>query len=348
MTNEVSGEPVRLGVIGCGGIAQAAHLPAIGRSPDAQLVAVADIDGELATAVGRRRGLAPDSAYSDHKRLLERDDVEAVVICVWSPLHAELSIDALQAGKHVLVEKPMANSTTEAEQMVAAAKAADRILMIGYNHSYDVAAQYVMDLIAGVELGDLLYGELFFFQDRRAWHAGAYSKILRSPHSGRFWRQRTDDPWQRTFSYVQNIHSHTINLMRLLIGEPKGIEYCSQIEGAGLWAMFDYDTFKVYLKNVLNRQELFEKGIELVGTRKRVRLDFAPPPQRYTPGKVRIIDVEGDTVSRPLLPDEWPFERELAHFIACVRKGTEPMTSGAFSVRDVTLAEQIADMAHGR
>jgi len=345
MTDQESLQPLRFGVIGCGGIAQSAHLPAIGRSTDAELVAVADIDGDLAAEVGRRRGLDADSAHGDHRRLLERDDVEAVVVCAWTPLHAELSIDALQAGKHVLVEKPMANSTAEAQRMVAAAKAADRILMVGYNHSYDVAAQYVNDLLAAGELGDLLYGELFFYQDRRAWHAGAYSKILRSPRSRRFWSKGTADPRQRTLDYVQNIHSHTLNLMRLLIGEPEGIEYCRQIEGAGLWAMFDYKSFKVYLKNVLTRQEIFEKGIELVGTRKRVRLDMAPPPQRYTPGKLRIIDMENDTVAQPLLPDEWPFERELQHFVSCVREGTEPMTSGAFSIQDVALAEQIADMA---
>jgi predicted dehydrogenase len=102
----------------------------------------------------------------------------------------------------------------------------------------------------------------------------------------------------------------------------------------------------VYLKDVLSRQRMFEKGIELVGTRKRVRLDMAPPTQRYSPGKLRIIDMEADTDCRPLLPDQWPFEREYEHFVACVREGTEPMTSGAFSVPDVTLAEQIADMAH--
>ncbi|MFQ5808711.1 MAG: Gfo/Idh/MocA family protein [Armatimonadota bacterium] len=346
MADEVSQEPVRVGVIGCGGIAQSAHLPSIGRSEDAQLVAVADADADLAAEVGRRRGLDADSCYGDHKRLLERDDIEAVVICVWTPLHAELSIDALGAGKHVLVEKPMANSTAEAEQMVAAAQQADRILMISYNHSYDLAAERVKDLVTGGEMGDLQYGELFFYADSGAWHAGAYSKVLRSPHSGRHWRKRPADARERTLNYVQNIHSHTINLMRVLIGEPTAVEYCTQVEGAGLWAMFDYGTFKVYLKNVLSRQWIFEKGIELVGTRKRVRLDMAPPTQRYSSGKLRIIDMEADTDSRLLLPDQWPFQREYEHFVTCVREGTEPMTSGAFSVRDVTLAEQIADMAH--
>ena len=56
--------------------------------------------------------------------------------------------------------------------------------------------------------------------------------------------------------------------------------------------------------------------------------------------------MEEDTISRPLLPDEWPFEREYEHFISCVREGREPMTNGAFALRDVALAEQIADMAH--
>ncbi len=346
MTQEEALDPLRIGVIGCGGIAQSAHIPAIGRTADAQLVAVADADGDLAGEVGRRRGLDADSAYGHHRLLLERDDIEAVVICAWTPLHAQLAIEALQAGKHVLVEKPMADSTAQAQQMVVAAEAADRILMISYNHSYDLAADRVKNMLADGEVGDLLYGELFFYADSGAWHAGAYRKILRSPRSAKFWRKPIDDPRARTLSYVQNIHAHTLNLMRILIGEPKGLEYCTKIDGAGLWAMFDYGSFKVYLKDVLSRQALFEKGIELVGTRKRVRLDMTPPTQRYSSGKLRIIDMEADTISWPLLPDEWPFEREYEHFIACVREGTEPMTSGAFSINDVALAEQIADMAH--
>lgn len=346
MVDPASQEPLGLGVIGCGGIAQSAHLPAISRTDGAELVAVADVAGDLARKVAHSRGLAAASAYSDHRPLLDCDDVDAVVVCVPTPCHAEVSIDALGAGKHVLVEKPMANSTEEAERMAEAAKAANRTLMVGYNHSYDLASQYVRDMLVNDELGDLLYGELFFYLDLQAWHAGAYTKLIRSstPRPGR--KTGSEDPRQRTFGFVQAFGSHLLNLVRVLIGDPKEIEYATQIEGAGLWVMFDYGGFKVYFKNVLSKQDTFEKGLELVGSRRRVRLELAPPLQRHSPGTVSIMDVEDKTVARPVLPDRWPFELELEHFISCVREGVEPLTSGVACIKDVTLAEDIAALAH--
>jgi len=345
MANEPDQQPLRIGVIGCGGIAQCAHLPAIRRVRGAELVAVCDVAGDLALSVGHANALSEDCIYDDHAALLARSDIDAVAVCAWTPIHAELSVEALRAGKHVIAEKPMANSTADAERMVAAARDADRILMIAYNHSYDLATDHVKGLLDRDELGDLLYGELFFYDDKGAWHAGAYRDLIRSTAPRTRPERREVDATTRTFDFVQNYGSHLLSLMRILIGDPVGIEYCSRSESGGLWAMLDYGSFKVFFKNVLSRQRRFEKGIELVGTRKRLRLDLAPPLQRYTPGKVTVIDAEEDTIAQPLLPDRWPFELEWEHFVECVREGREPLTSGARSVKDVTLAEQIAEMA---
>lgn len=336
---------VRVGVIGCGGIAQAAHLPAIGRTEGAQLVAVADHYADLARAVARRSGLDEADAYGDVGHLLTRDDIEAIAVCASTPMHAELAEAALGAGKHVLVEKPMAVTTAEAERMVAAAHAADRILMIAYNHTYDLAAEHVRGLIDAGELGELLYGELFFYLDSGAWHAGAYRHILRSAEAPPRRAEPPQDPMARARDFVHNFGSHLLNLMRTLIGDPAGIDYASQIDDAGLWAVLDYGTFKVHFKNVLNRQPRFEKGVELVGRKKRVRIDLAPPLQRHSPGRVTVLDVESRTESCPVLADEWPFEREWAHFVACIRDGSRPLTSGDQAILDVTLAEEIAARA---
>ncbi len=340
----MNGKEIRIGVIGCGGIAQHAHLPALQRAAHATLVAVCDPYEEVARRVGRLNGLYERDAYTHHHRILERADVDAVSICAPSTMHAEIAIAALDAGKDVLVEKPMAVTSDEARAMVQAAERAGRTLMIAYNHSYDVACAHVKKMLDGGEIGDIAYAEVFFYEDRYSWTAGALASTVRAENQKSFWPQY-EDPYERLREFIHNFDSHVINLMRQLLGEPAGIEYCRWIEGSGLWAAFDYRTFKAGFKNVRLGQPDFEKGIEICGRRKRVRLDLAPPLERYTPGRVRVIDVENETTLSPFLGWRWPFDAEYEHFVSCLLDGREPMTSGRQALRDVELAEDLARMA---
>jgi predicted dehydrogenase len=335
-----------MGVIGCGGIAQHAHLPAIRRNAGAELVAVADGFEDLAAKVARRCGLEKSAAFGDYHRLLERDDVDAVAVCASTQFHAECAIAALEAGKHVLVEKPMAVTGDEARAMVAAAEKARRTLMVAYNHTYDLAARCVREMLEAGELGDLLYAEMFFYEDCGAWTAGAYNSTLRSKNHVNMWPKPRDERDQ-LLHFIHNMDSHVINLTRTLIGDPQGIEYSRWVPGAGFWAMLDYGSFKCCLKNVNTRQHRFEKGVELSGRKKRVRIDLAPPLERYMPGRVEIVDAEANTVTERLLDQRWPFELEHEHFVTCIREGREPLTSGARVLRDVTLAEELVAAAFG-
>ncbi len=171
---------LRHAVIGCGSVAQNAHLPAIGRCARLELTALADALPGLAEGVARSLGLDPINSVGDADAVLTRPDIDSVSICALTPEHAPLAIQALEQGKHVLVEKPMAVSSDEARRMTAAAQAAGKTLMIGYNHSYDLAAEYVRGLLDSGELGELLHVEAFFYEDRDAWHAGAF----RNPVTG--------------------------------------------------------------------------------------------------------------------------------------------------------------------
>ncbi len=337
-------DTVRTAVIGCGGIAQHAHLPAIRRNEQEELVAVADAFEDLAGKVGRRHGLSEDDICADYRQILDRDDVDAVTVCTWTGLHAEISVHALEAGKHVLVEKPMAVTGDEARRMVDAADHADRLLMIAYNHTYDLATERVKEMLDAGELGDLLYAEVFFYEDAGAWDAGAYRRTLRSDQAGR------GGSWspgrrEKLLHYVHNFDSHVLNLMRVLLGDPQGIEFCRWTEGSGLWAMLDYGDFRTYFKNVETKQRRFEKGIEICGSKKRVRLELAPPLQRYCAGTVRITDADSQAESELLLPYRWPFELEHEHFSSCVLNGQQPLTSGRQALNDVILAEQLTDRA---
>jgi predicted dehydrogenase len=120
---------VRVGVIGCGAIAEHLHIPDLIHAPETEVVALCDI--RRAAAERLATALAPEAAiYTDHAALLRDPKVEAVVIGLPNALHAPVAIAAAKAGKHVLVEKPMATSLAECKAMIAAAKKAGVHLLV--------------------------------------------------------------------------------------------------------------------------------------------------------------------------------------------------------------------------
>ncbi|WP_262424999.1 Gfo/Idh/MocA family protein [Brachybacterium sp. Z12] len=113
----------RVGVIGAGSIAQS-HLTAYSKNPDVELIAVADMNLERAQSVADQFGAK--RAYADPHELLADAEIDGVSICTWNNSHASWAIAAVQAGKHVLVEKPIARTLEEAEEIQRIVEASDR------------------------------------------------------------------------------------------------------------------------------------------------------------------------------------------------------------------------------
>jgi UDP-N-acetylglucosamine 3-dehydrogenase len=141
----------RLGVavIGAGRMGSF-HVNTWERVERAELIAVADPDeGAAAKAIGRR----PIAWFPDWRTALERDDVDAVVVAVPTQMHAELALAAIDAGKHVLVEKPIAATVPEALRMASAARTARRKLMVGHVERFNPAVAKVSELLREGRLG---------------------------------------------------------------------------------------------------------------------------------------------------------------------------------------------------
>jgi predicted dehydrogenase len=122
--------PVKYGVIGCGAIAQRRHIPECIANPESKLVALADPVAERVNELAAKYGA---KGYTDYKEMLKDPSIDAVVVAGPNSLHAQQSIDALNAGKHVLCEKPMATTREDAKAMLEAAKKNKKFLMIGLN-----------------------------------------------------------------------------------------------------------------------------------------------------------------------------------------------------------------------
>lgn len=143
---------LKIGVIGCGSIAQHRHLLEYSWNKAVEIVAVCDINEERALEIGKEYSA---KAYTDYKELLADKDIDAVSVCIPNYLHAPISIDALNAGKHVLCEKPMATSSEEAEQMIEAAEKNGKKLMIGHNQRFVKSHQKARELIQSGEVGKI-------------------------------------------------------------------------------------------------------------------------------------------------------------------------------------------------
>jgi predicted dehydrogenase len=122
--------PVKYGIIGCGAIAQRRHIPECIANPASKLVALADPVTDRVGELGKKYEAKP---YTDYKEMLKDANIDAVVVAGPNALHAQQSIDALSAGKHVLCEKPMATTRDDAKAMLDAAKKNKKFLMIGLN-----------------------------------------------------------------------------------------------------------------------------------------------------------------------------------------------------------------------
>ena len=126
---------VRVGMIGCGGIAVGKHLPALANS-QVDIVGFYNMVEERGAQAKADFGSSDAKIYDDYRRLLEDPSIDVVHVCTPNDTHAEISIAALEAGKHVMCEKPMAKTAEEARRMVEAAKSTGRKLTIGYQNRF--------------------------------------------------------------------------------------------------------------------------------------------------------------------------------------------------------------------
>jgi len=149
----VTADPLRVGVVGCGAIAQAVHIPLLRRIPGATVVAVADPSADACAAAAR---LAPGAELFDGlASLLGSGEVEAVVVCAPSALHGPIVLDVLEAGKHLYLEKPLAVDREGAERAAAAASASSVVSTIGFNRRFHPAFLRLRDSLTEGAAGEL-------------------------------------------------------------------------------------------------------------------------------------------------------------------------------------------------
>jgi len=149
----------KVGIIGCGGIANGKHMPSLKKTGMCEMVAFCDLIEERAKKAAAEYGAEGAKIYTDYKKLLKDPAIEVVHVCTPNRSHSKIAVDALNAGKHVMCEKPMAINYKEAMKMVEAAKANDKLLTIGYQQRNRPDSIYLKAECEKGTLGDIYFAK---------------------------------------------------------------------------------------------------------------------------------------------------------------------------------------------
>lgn len=227
-------QKIRIGIIGCGSAAFSKHLPAINKVPEIEVAALCDLHRDKAETAARIYGGGKADVYTDYKKMLEDKTIDAVHVCTQNIYHCPITIDALEAGKHVLCEKPMATTSEDALKMIEASKRTGKKLTVGYQTRMSNEVLYLKSESEKGTFGDIYYARAIALR-RRA--VPTWGNFIEKEYQG-------GGP-------LIDIGSHSLDLTLWIMNnyKPKyclGTSYRKLIEqgGAGnAWGPWDVDRF---------------------------------------------------------------------------------------------------------
>lgn len=318
---------IKVAIIGTGSISNN-HIKGYLANPNVELYAFCDINKKQLHMMGEKYGIT--RLFTDKDEMLKLPEIDAVSVCTWNSQHAPCTIAALNAGKHVLCEKPMALNAKEAEEMKAAAEKNGKLLMIGFVRRYGNDCKILQDFISKDFFGDLYYAKATYL--RRDGNPGGWF----------------GDKARSGGGPLIDLGVHVIDLVRYLSGNPKPVS----VYGATFQKLFnregsigrtkylsssatDHDICDV--EDLASAMIRFDNGevlaveaafslnlkkdtgtIELFGTKAGAKLD--PELEIYT--DVNNYQADVNLVAPSALSFDGLFENEINHYVDCVINGT--------------------------
>lgn len=316
-------QPFRIGIIGVAGIANAhaEHLRKL-NDPGVVIAAAADIKPEALAKFAAAQGVT--ATYADHRVMLREAKLDAVAVCTPNFLHKQHTIDALEAGCHVIVEKPMAMNAAECEAMIAARDRSGRQLVVGFQQRFSDKARFLRSQIAAGVLGDIAYVRVQALRRRGIPSWGVFGRKDLQGGGG-----------------MIDIGVHMLEVAHDLMGRPapesvSGAAYTylgnKPPEALAPWGPWDHKTYTVEdlavgFVRFANGATLcvetsfaahVEKeswNIQFMGTKGGAVYDT---PVVYTDQNGYMVDVRPHHIAT-----EDMFTAKMRHFVACARDGAQ-------------------------
>jgi predicted dehydrogenase len=352
-------QKVRVGVIGCGLIAQVMHLHYLRELADRfELAAVCDVAEDVRQACARDYGVP--RTFARWQDLLA-EPLDAVLILT-SGSHAPIAVAAAEAGLHMLVEKPMCFSVAEGEAMIAAAGRAKVTLMVGYNKRYDPA--YARLAGEARAMPDLRLVRVTTLESPLQPYVGHYPLHKAGPLPGKLAAELAADNEARITAAIGEADAlsrrayhlvlldsmvHEFNAVRGVLGEPDRLDF-AEIREHGLTAVLRFGASQCIIAWVdLPGIARYEMEFAFYSPERRLTLSFPSPFLRSMP--TLLYDEGGDASGEERGARAWrredvvsyaeSFKEELVHFHDCVTTGRPPLTSGEDGLRDVALCQAV-------
>ena len=342
---------VKIGIIGNGSIS-GVHIAGYQKNPDAELYAFCDINEQRLKEAGARYGVT--RLFTDKDEMLKAlPELDAVSVCTWNSAHAECAIAALNAGKHVLCEKPMAMSAEEARAMKEAAEKNGKLLMIGFVRRFGNDCRILKDFIDKDYFGEIYYTKATYL--RRCGNPGGWF----------------GDKSRSGGGPLIDLGVHVIDLVRYLLGNPRPVSvYGATFKKLGdrrnIKGSAGYLSAEKSANDICDVEDLaaamirFENGavlsvetsfslnirkdegkIELFGTKAGAKLD--PELELYSEANDYMTDVK--LTAPTALSFDGLFENEITHFVDCIIKGEPCKAPAADGVALMTILDAIYESA---
>jgi predicted dehydrogenase len=352
----------RVGVIGCGEVAQIIHLPTLSQLADRfEVTALCDISRTVLDGVGDLWGV--ERRLTDYHELAALDNVDAVLICNPDPFHADAALAAIGHGKDVLVEKPMCLGPRECDEVAAAAEAAGAIVQVGYMRRHAGAMAEAKALLADV--GDIRLARVHDLIGFNHIIIERTSRVIRGDDVPAAAIADTQarraalveealgplpPELRRAYDLLLGLGSHDISAMRELLGLPRGVLHATARQnGDYVTAALDYGGYVCQFETGVDEIPRFDAHIEVFGARHKLRLQYGTPYVRNLPITLTVLEANGHggTVERTIQP-EWgdAFTAEWLAFHEHVVQRTQPAMNAADFRHDLDLfADMIELMA---
>jgi glucose-fructose oxidoreductase len=330
---ELPGRQVGFALVGLGSLAINQLMPAFARCRHAKLVGLVSGRPEKAKHLAQVYGVDPKNIYTyeTYDRLADNPAIDVIYVVLPNNMHAEFTIRALKAGKHVLCEKPMANTPEECERMIAAAKAASRKLMIGYRLRYEP------------------YNQALIAYARESSDAGPTRVILADagfnigdPTQWRLRKQMAGG------GSLMDIGIYALNAARYLSGEePVAVNAMmhSTPNDPRFAEVEENITFQLRFPSgvLANCTSSYGAGLNRFRVAKPRGSAELEPALSYTGLRMRVF--RGSAIEERSLPQRDHFALEMDHLAGCVVNNTEPLTPGEEGLKDLKVMMAIYDAA---
>lgn len=348
-------EPVRLGYVGCGFVAQRIHIPNFAALPECDLIAVAEVRQDLGARVARRYGIP--RVYRSHEELAADPDIEAVGVSGPYAVQGRVAEDLLRAGKHVFMEKPMAVSLARGEAILAAAREGGARLMVAYMKRSDpgnlLLKQHLDSWRASGECGRVVYarnhgfgGNWVYAQDPNVPFEHSDEPAPAAPDEGPDW---VPERWLSSYlGYLQQ-WTHNINLLRFFLDDRAGTARVKsvQLDADGMTGVvvLDINSTRAVVESAYTRFHAWEEHSQIYFEGGWLRTEAPPLMQKEVPATVEIYRAASDgrppQLIRQFAEPGWSYREEARHFLEALRSGEAFRSSGEDSLHDVRLLEEV-------